>query len=299
MEVDFDKIEKKFPVAYLIEDNVPNHLAEKPTISKYKNIEIIYKQILGIYAESGANVNPNFSAGDKNTKLTSFVSFAGGVGCSSLAAGYSLYLAKNDKKVLYLNLEENGSSDYMFEGEGDFNFKDVIYAIKKNNSSLIMKLQSNIKEDKRGVSFYSSPEISLDLMELTLEEKNTIINELLILGVYDEIILDMRFSLNQDDLDLFSRINKIVLVTDGKEITNEKTRRGLESLKLIENRTNKVVSSKFYLMYNKFSNKISRKLENIDIPEIGGINRFDNGTTQQIIEEISKREEFSNLIGRI
>ena len=52
-------------------------------------------------------------------------------------------------------------------------------------------------------------------------------------------------------------------------------------------------------MYNKFSNKISRKLENIDIPEIGGINRFDNGTNQQIIEELSKRDEFENLLGRM
>ncbi|MFL8969089.1 hypothetical protein ACKA04_03350 [Helcococcus kunzii] len=299
MDVDIAKVEEKFPVAYFIEGNAPLHLAEKPTIDKFKNVEIIYKQILSIYAESGANFNPSFSNGGSNTKLTSFISFAGGVGCSSLAAGYALYLAKNNRKVLYLNLEENGSSDYMFEGDGDFNFKDVIYAIKKKNSNLIMKLQSNIKEDKRGVSFYSSPEVSLDLMELTLEEKITIINELIMIGVYEEIILDMRFSLDKEDLDLFSRLNKIVLVTDGKEISNEKTRRGLESLKLIENRTNTQLSSKFYLMYNKFSNKISRKLENIDIPEIGGINRFDNGTNQQIIEELSKRDEFENLLGRM
>ena len=151
-------------LAYLVETQDVN--IEENTIYKYQKLDLLYKQILNIFSDYSKNVRGVDISEDKAI-LTSFVSFAGGVGCSTLAASYSKYLAKKGIKVLYLNLEDDGVSDYFFSGDGKFTFSDVIYSIRSKSANLPIKLESFLRVDKSGVQFYSGSKVSLDVRELT------------------------------------------------------------------------------------------------------------------------------------
>ena len=71
-------------------------------IAKYKKPDLIYKDILDIYAESG--VRGVFQKSHQG-QITLVTGFSGGTGASTFAAALAKHYAAAGKKVLYLNLE--------------------------------------------------------------------------------------------------------------------------------------------------------------------------------------------------
>ncbi len=280
-------------LAYLVETQDVN--IEENTIYKYQKLDLLYKQILNIFSDYSKNVRGVDISEDKAI-LTSFVSFAGGVGCSTLAASYSKYLAKKGIKVLYLNLEDDGVSDYFFSGDGKFTFSDVIYSIRSKSANLPIKLESFLRVDKSGVQFYSGSKVSLDVRELTTEDIKNLINNLNLFDEFEHIVLDMKFSLEKNILDIYKITNKIILVSDGEEISNTKIHRGISSLNILEKDDHNQIYPKMVIMYNKFSNKTGKVLTDLDLKNIGGVPRFEHASLYQITEQISDGEHFSNLL---
>lgn len=263
-----------------------NNIDGVTAISKFQKADMIYKSVLDLYAEGHANIQQN--AGGGASQVILFTSPAGGTGSSSLAAAAAVRYAKAGKKTLYLNLEKYGIADSFFAGEGYFTLSDIIYAIKSRKANLGMKLESCVKMDESGVFFYSATPKAMDIQELTADETVELVKTAVALGKYDCICVDVDFSYGKDFLKVLKLANRIVITSDGTENSNIKVTRAYEALKISEGMAGGGITNLIGVMYNKFSNKISKELANPEINSIGGAPRYEHATVKEVVNELSK-----------
>lgn len=255
-----------------------------PAIGKYQKVDLIYSQLLNLYAETSGSKRSGFSGSD--TTVIAFCSAAGGTGASTMAAANAVHHAREGKNVLLLNIEDFGSTELYFEGPGSFDFGDIIYALKSKKSNLAMKLESCVREDQNGVKFIPSPGFAMDMLELKFEEKKQLLHEIANFGGYDLVILDLDFSIDKETLDLLDELDKVIMVSDGTESGNLKTFRMLTALETLQDNLDMNLLSKMYLAYNGFSHTSGRTIENLNIPELGGLPRIQGATPRILIETL-------------
>lgn len=280
---------------YLVEENNINSFKGQHAICKYQKVEDIYKQILNIFSEKAIDYKEIRST-NENIKIVMFTSFSGGVGSSTLAAAYAIKLANYNKKVLYLNLEKNGISDQFFNGNGQFTFSDIIYALKSGNSNLMMKIESSLRNSKEGVDFFSTPLETLDMNEINKDDVETLINELMKNSQYDYIIIDINFNFEEIENYIWEVSGDVVVVCDGCDIANLKFIKSYKSIEILQSNNPNLNLNKMKLIYNKFSNKTSHTLQGINVESIGGIPRFEHATTKQIIAQINMMNIFEKIM---
>lgn len=293
-EIDPDSIPKRCSFAYFVDSADVDTVNDCAAICKFQKAELIYKQILSIYSETAASIG-GVSLSDGTCKVITFSSPVGGTGTSSVAAACALYHAQRGKKVMFLSFDNFGASDIFFSGEGQFDMSDVIFAIKSRKPNLAMKLESYVKQDSRGVFFYSKTKYALDMLELKHAEKMQLLNELQILGSYDYIIIDADFAYDKDHFELYRKSNAIVMVSDGSEIANLKTDRAYSALITIDQNAEVPVANRFMLIYNKYSSKGANPVENEDIKIIGGAPVYAHATVAQIIAQLATLPVFDKI----
>ena len=262
-EIDVNELPKRCGFAYLVDSPDVEMVNDQRAICKFQKLDLIYKQILSVYSENAGNIS-DLKIGDETTKVIAFASPSGGVGCSSVAAACALHFAAQGKKTLYLNLERFGSADRFFAAEGQFDMSDVIFAVKSKKTNLPLKLESCVKQDPRGVYFYSETQNAMDMLELKNDECVYLISELKISGTYEYIILDLDFMMGKDMLSLYHQIHAMVWVGDGSDISNGKIKRAYEALSMVEANSDMPLTSRMCLLYNRFSSKTSSVLEGVE-----------------------------------
>lgn len=291
-EIDVSSVPKRCGFAYFVDSPGIEEYKEQKTISRYQKAEVIYKEIINIYSETVPDVK---FEGSSNAYICTFFSTSGGVGSSSVAAAYAMKLARSGKKTLYLNLEEFGNSELFFNGEGQANFSDVIFSLKSKKTNLALKLESFVKEDASGVNFFSVSRTALDMLELSEEDLQRLFSGIKLIGSYDFVVVDADFAINKKTFLLFNLAQSIIFVSDGSEISNDKFIRAQQALQLYEQQNDVSFLSKASLLYNRFSNKTGKIIENNEIHFLGGINRFEHATTIQVVEQISKLEVLNDI----
>lgn len=293
-DVDLNNLPKRCGFAYFVDSMDVSMVNNQRAICKFQKAELIYKQILNIYSDKAENLS-SLRSKDGSASIILFQSISGGTGASSMAAACSLHFAEQGKKILYLNLEKYGSSDVFFCGEGNFDISDIIYALKSKRSNLSLKLESCLKNDPRGVYFYSQSRVALDMLELNSDEILQLLSELKTMD-FDYIVVDMDFAMDKNVLKICRQANAIVWVGDGLEISNIKIRRAHDALSIIEQNADLPLQKRISLLYNKFSNKVSKALEDIELRNIGGAPRYEHATTVQVLERLSKLDVFDKII---
>lgn len=293
-DVKVDKLPRRCGFAYFVDSTDVETVREQRAICKFQKIDLIYKQILSIYSENAGDVIGMKVTGD-NCKTVAFIPASGGVGASTMAAAAAIHWASQGKKTLYLNFETFGSSDTFFTGEGQFGMSDIIYALKSRKTNLAMKLESCIKQDKSGVYFYSQPNLALDLIEMTSEEKIRLLSEINIIGSYDVVVIDMAFRLDKAHMEMYQKMNALILVGDGSELSNVKLHRVVTALQILEEGKEEQLMQKMALIYNKFSNKTCKVLDELEIQNIGGAPRYEHASVAQILAELSAMNMFDNI----
>lgn len=289
-------IPKKTSLAYLVETSGVNSKNGCPAISKYQKADLMYKQILGIYAERGEVLSggTDSNVGGQAAHVVVFSSPCGGVGTSSLAAAYSLRLARRGKKALYLNLEKINTTDSIFAADGKGCISDIIYALKKR-TNLPIKLESCARQDSRGVFYFAQAKSPLDMAELSDKETEYLIDELKLCGAYDYVVIDLDFRLDQSFFDTLKKMKRIVMATDGSDIANRKVVQAINSINTIDMDSDTPLSEKIGLIYNKYSNKTGKAVEMMELARIGGAPRFEHANCGQVIDELSKLAMFDDV----
>lgn len=281
--------------AYLVEDVDIKSFRGITAVNKYQKTEMIYRQILGIFSEKAAAITGVRLDEADESKVMAFLSAAGGTGSSVAAAACAMNFAQKGKRVLYLNLERFGSAEVFFDGEGNSTLGDVIYAVKGNRSNLGMKLESAVRHDRSGVYFYSSTRMALDVAELKADEILQILNVLRTSGSYDYIILDLDFSMENSFLTVLQECNSIVFVADGSPVSNVKLERAIESLRILEQQSDRKLLMRSGILYNRFSSQTSRKAEVEGLREYGGIGRFEGFDVWKLLQQLKTQSVFDGM----
>ena len=293
-ELDFSSISQKMGFAYLVEANDLESYKGQKVICKYQKIDTIYKEILNIYAET-VDGSASFRTDGGQSTVVVFASPIGGVGTSSCAAACAKHIAKKNQNVLYLSLELFSSSDIFFSGEGKYNMSDIIYALKSRMSNLQLKLESCVKHDESGVCFYSQPKVALDMREIDVSDINKLIDELRQNSSYEYIIIDIDFGLDDVAIQVMEKSSVTVLISDGTDLSNNKLLRAMDSIGLIEQSKNINITNKISILYNKFSNKSGKTINNENLRDIGGAPKYLNAPIDQVIDELSKSTIFEQV----
>lgn len=293
-DIDVAVLPKRCGFVYFVDYADVETVRDQRTICKFQKIDQIYKQILSIYSENAGSVS-GVKFGDESCKIISFMSPCGGVGTSSVAAACALYFAAQGKKTLYLNLEKFGSSDAFFSADGQFDMSDIIFALKSKKANLSLKLESCVKQDSRGVYFYSQSKIALDMLELGAEEVTRFITEARISGGYAYIIIDHDFGMDKDTLKILRQTHSIVWVGDGSDISNLKIERAYHALSTLEQREESTLISQINLVYNKFSSKTGKTVTDVEIRTAGGAPRFEYASSEQVLKQLSSMQMFDKI----
>ena len=173
---------------------------------------------------------------------------------------------------------------------------DIIFAVKSKKANLGMKLESCVKQDNSGVYFYSQSKLALDMMELNYDDMARLISEFQLMGAYDYIIVDMDFSIEKEAFKVYRNAHTLLWVGDGSEISNNKLFRAYNALITLEEHEEFSIVNRLTLVYNKFSNKSSKVLNDIGVKNIGGAPRYEHATTAQVLTQLSSMEMFDKII---
>ncbi len=294
-QIDVDALPRRCGFAYLVDSAEVTELNGQRAICKFQKVELIYKSILGIYSEKAGSML-GMRQDDANSRLAVFHSPAGGTGTSTMAAACALHAAAVGRKALYLNLEKYGSADIFFTADGQFDFSDVIYALKSRRTNLSMKLESCVKQDPRGVDFFSKPRVALDMLELRGEDILRLLGELKSAGTYDLIAVDMDFGMDKDALAVCRMADSIVWISDGSETANEKILRAYKALSIMEHDADVPLQNRIQMAYNRFSNKTGHLLDGVEIHSLGGAPRYAHMPAAAVVEQLSKLAMFDAMM---
>lgn len=294
-EVNPKDIPGRCGIAYLVESPDIENVRNQRAVCKFQKADLIYKQILSIYSENAENIS-KLKLNEDSCKLITFSSPCGGTGTSSMAAACAVHFASLGKKVLYLNLEPFGSSDDFFYAEGQFDMSNIIYALKSVKSNLSLKLESCVKQDSTGVYFFSASKVALDMQELGAEDIKRLISELQLMGAYEHIIADIPYAIDKNTLKIYEQSHAVVMVGDGSEVSNSKIERAYNALAILEQNLDEILTNRMVIVYNKFSNKSSRLLSNVEIKNIGGAPRYEHASQKQVLEQLSKMSHYDELL---
>lgn len=294
-EIDTETLPRRCGFAYFVDSIEIDTYKNQMAICKYQKADLIYKQILSIYSENAGNFS-GLKLGEDISKVICVTSVSGGTGSSAMAVATAVHYANTGHKVIYLNLEPFGSTDIYFSAEGQFDMSDVIFALKSKKTNLSLKLESCVKTDASGVNFYSQSKLALDMMELGSEEIIHLLSELQLTGSYDYIVVDMPFALEKNTLEVLKQAHSIVWVSDGSVEANSKITRAYESLVMKEQGSELDISERVCIVYNKFSNKTGRVIDEELIRNVGGAPRFEHATTAQVVKQLSTMSFFGAFI---
>lgn len=259
-------------------------------IVKYKKPDLIYKDILDLYAESGnrAVFRPQ---GQHSGELVLVTGCSGGTGASTFAAALAKKYASEGKKTLYLNLEMAGVSSDFFSGKGDYRFEDVIFALKSRRADVRLKMESTVRTDRSGVYFFEPCSTAMYMLELTQEDILRIL-ELLGNGGYDYVVTDMNFQLTREFVEIMGRMDRIILVEDGGETANSKFLRTMQALQILEEQMKIPVTNIMELVYNRFSSsKSSSEIPDLKIPVLGKVPPIKHALVNEIIDYMLQKSE--------
>lgn len=293
--IDLTKLPNRCAFAYLVDSMGIDMLNDQRAICKFQRADLIYKQILSIYSEKASSIIGVNLTGDESVVLL-FASPSGGVGSSTMAAGYAMRLAKMGKKVLYLNLETFGASEVFFHGEGQFDMSDIIFALKGKKANLSLKLESCVKQDPCGVYYYTEPKVALDLMELSVEDSIRLLSELKLTGDYHYIVIDSPFGLDKERLKLYRQARSIVLVGNGSVESNKKIERAYEALVILEASADAPLTNRTAFVYNKVSSKGAQQINAEGLKILGGAPRYSGVNVRQIVEQLATMDMLDAIL---
>lgn len=280
-------------LAYLSESPDIQTIRDVRAVCKYQKTEQLYREILNLYAELDRRASYRMSADACPVYL--FMGAAGGVGTTTAAAACAVNLTNVGYKVLYLNLEDNGTIAEIFTGDGQMTLSDVLYEIKSNKSNLALKLESMIRKDKTGVYFYEPFAVTLDAREMMADDLKEMLTLLTKYGSFDYVIVDSESAITDRRETLLKFATRILLVSDGNKNANRKLERTLQEFVIKDEHEDDRVFAKTQVVYNRFGRNSAKANTEYQESVFNTIENVERNAPTQIVNEIARRNYFGRL----
>lgn len=287
-----EELPQNLAFAWLISGNDIKSFQGKPAIGKFQKSELLYKDVLGLYADLE---NQLVLKGGTKGKCVMFTSAQGGAGTSVLAAAYAIYAARVGKKPLYLNLDLMSNPSLYFQADGNTGFSELIYALKAKKGSLALKLESIVKRDSRGVQYFDVSKNANDMMELKLSDVELLMETINDMDGIDCVIVDLPMDFGPVCNAMMEEYaNVVVWVNDGTVVGNAKFMRCMEILNN-QPKLKTEISSKMKILYNRFGNG-RETLSDPGMEVAGEVSFVGDDSLSQVLERLSNSGVMSRIV---
>ncbi len=202
---------------------------EEWAIGKYQCADEIIRQVFEFYVDR-TKENVMRCMNKERARLVAVYSPIHRVGKTTFALALGRECAKS-KKVLYLNLEEYTGMEV--SQDTNMNLGDLLYYLRQGNGNLGIRLQAAVKEDE-GLDVVPPIPVVLDLKEVTQEEWEALITDLLENSLYEMVVLDVGESV-QGLFPLLELCDRVYMPVLEDEISRRKIKQyqdNVEQLKL-------------------------------------------------------------------
>ena len=202
---------------------------EEWAIGKYQCADEIIRQVFEFYVDR-TKENVMRCMYKERARLVAVYSPIHRVGKTTFALALGRECAKS-KKVLYLNLEEYAGMEV--SQDTNMNLGDLLYYLRQGNGNLGIRLQAAVKEDE-GLDVVPPIPVVLDLKEVTWEEWEALITQLLENSLYEMVVLDVGESV-QGLFPLLELCDRVYMPVLDDEISRRKVKQyqdNVEQLKL-------------------------------------------------------------------
>ena len=202
---------------------------EEWAIGKYQCADEIIRQVFEFYVDR-TKENVMRCMNKERARMVAVYSPIHRVGKTTFALALGRECAKS-KKVLYLNLEEYAGMEV--SQDTNMNLGDLLYYLRQGNGNLGIRLQAAVKEDE-GLDVVPPIPVVLDLKEVTQEEWEALITDLLENSLYEMVVLDVGESV-QGLFPLLELCDRVYMPVLEDEISRRKIKQyqdNVEQLKL-------------------------------------------------------------------
>lgn len=202
---------------------------EEWAIGKYQCADEIIRQVFEFYVDR-TKENVMRCMNKERARLVAVYSPIHRVGKTTFSLALGRECAKS-KKVLYLNLEEYAGMEV--SQDTNMNLGDLLYYLRQGNGNLGIRLQAAVKEDE-GLDVVPPIPVVLDLKEVTWEEWEALITQLLENSLYEMVVLDVGESVQGlfPLLELCDRVYMPVLEDENSRRKLKQYQDNVEQLKL-------------------------------------------------------------------
>lgn len=238
-------------------------------IFKYTNTKEIYNQVT---ATSSGTINAEASK-TRETIVALFYSAAGGVGKTTLSMAVSKCLAKNYKKVLYINAERLNSFHFLIDNKASIP-NSVYGELSKIDSTLFARIKHIIRNEQ----FDYLPPFTSSLSALNIDYSiyEEIIKSAKATKNYDVIVVDLECAFDSKIASLISIANKVFVMT-------EQTRASECATNVLVRNMNFHDAEKYIFICNKFD---ANRFNALNEPSIKS-----NFSVNEYVKKIEKIDE--------
>ena len=202
---------------------------EEWAIGKYQCADEIIRQVFEFYVDR-TKENVMRCMYKERARLVAVYSPIHRVGKTTFALALGRECAKS-KKVLYLNLEEYAGMEV--SQDTNMNLGDLLYYLRQGNGNFGIRLQAAVREHE-GLDVVPPIPVVLDLKEVTWEEWEALITQLLENSLYEMVVLDVGESV-QGLFPLLELCDRVYMPVLDDEISRRKVKQyqdNVEQLKL-------------------------------------------------------------------
>ena len=186
---------------------------------KYTSIKEIFNEIVG--KSAGAL---NVAVVEKReTQIIVFTSGYGGAGKTTISRNIALCLAKNYKRVLYVNNGSLQSFQFEFKNTTKMIINDVINRLYDKKNDLYMEMKHLLRTE--GFTYLPAFKTALMSIGLSKDFFNKFVENAKKSNEFDYIIIDLESVYDESMVKFFDCSEKVVIITEQKrssiEATNE------------------------------------------------------------------------------
>lgn len=243
--------------------------------------------------ETGRN-GGGFTGRGVDSKVVLFTSAAGGTGASSAARGFAEYCLRHGRHVLLLDLQ-TFPDHHGTPGDDLYSLEDVLLSMRGLRYAPDAVLERAFLPEEEGPTTIRPPSNPGVLFDMTGEEIVTIVDHIRELHRYSPIILDMTFDASERAILPILKAERTVLVSNGTQIANEKTKQLLDHLPAFCREDSLSLYERVCLLYNRFPKGEGVLLKTETPYKLGGIRELPIRDPEDVTGEISNSPAMERL----
>lgn len=262
--------------------------ANAKRVDKYQRVSKIYKKILELYSEVCGR---GIAQENGYTSVVAYYSPVGGAGKTTLALISATKYAMLGKRTFYISFEDVASEDCYLPQDDEDGLSELMCHIERN-TNLTMKIQGMLKCKNHNLFYLNHFRTPNDIYDMHIDELQELITAIRNTGLFDVVIVDMGTAMDEKNMVLFEKADRIVIVERTDKISARKVNCFYSQQHIMNEYGNKMVR-----VINFDQGQVQKIQTEVEIiGKIGRLADSDAGKTIEILAGSSKTQFVTSVV---